>query len=278
LEESYGHKEKVDPLTLTIEHVLPQTLDDTAAGRSWKEALGDKWFEEHQQWVHVLGNLTLSGYNPEMSNNSYDVKRQALVSSNLVLNAYFKERETWNATDIQERGGALAKQVARLWPNPRQERGKESTERGTRQAKTSNFDVELLRQQSLSRIERVLGQKMVQQGEARYASADGSVHVLCVASQPYRNPGGLGYWFGVTPMQISFLGETGAAHVALCCGSPDRIVWIPREPFLDYVRNMDETRGKHWHVHVYSGEGLMLGQPNASPNRADVRQYLLSAE
>jgi hypothetical protein len=36
LEQSYGHKEKVDPSTLTIEHVLPQTLDEGQAGTPWK--------------------------------------------------------------------------------------------------------------------------------------------------------------------------------------------------------------------------------------------------
>jgi hypothetical protein len=63
LEESYNNKEPVDPETLTIEHVLPQTL---TAG--WNAALqADLNAEEnldvvYESLVHTLGNLTLTGY------------------------------------------------------------------------------------------------------------------------------------------------------------------------------------------------------------------------
>jgi hypothetical protein len=77
LEQSYGHKEKVDPSTLSIEHVLPQTLDDGPAGTAWRHVLGDDWFPAQQRFVHTLGNLTLTGYNSELSNNAYEVKRSA---------------------------------------------------------------------------------------------------------------------------------------------------------------------------------------------------------
>src|SRR5262249_43368930 len=154
----------------TIEHVLPQTLAETAAGMAWKTVLGANWFEVHQRWVHTLGNLTLTGYNTEMSNNSYEIKHKALLDSNLVLNAYFESVEKWDIDSIQRGGVTLATQVAALWPNPRQPRtGSVSVDRELPPAKP-HFDVEELRAQSLARLGGVLGTELVQEGDARYSS------------------------------------------------------------------------------------------------------------
>jgi hypothetical protein len=43
LEESFGHRERVDLSTLTIEHVMPQTISNNKHGKAWKEILGDEW-------------------------------------------------------------------------------------------------------------------------------------------------------------------------------------------------------------------------------------------
>jgi hypothetical protein len=270
LEQSYGHKEKVDPSTLTIEHILPQTIAEGSAGTAWKEVLGPEWFQVHQQWVHTLGNLTLTGYNVEMSNSAYEIKRRALVESNLVLNAYFDRVETWDVEGIKRRGLELAGQVASLWPNPRQ---RETPVRNGPAAKTT-FDVEQLRAQSLARLARICGVELIQKGDARYISPDGRVHLLCLASQPYEDRQGQGYWFGVTPMQLDFLGDAALSHAALCCGSPDRILWIPRDDFLALVRNMNRTGDKHWHIQIVAGDTILLDQPKKH-TKADVTPYLL---
>ena len=52
---------------LTIEHIMPQTL--TA---KWKIDLGKKATEIYEKYVHCIGNLTLTGYNSEMSNDSFE--------------------------------------------------------------------------------------------------------------------------------------------------------------------------------------------------------------
>ncbi|MCQ2259262.1 MAG: DUF262 domain-containing protein [Bacteroidaceae bacterium] len=45
---------------ITIEHIMPQTLSD-----EWKTALGDDWGRIHQQYLHTMANLTLTGYNSQ---------------------------------------------------------------------------------------------------------------------------------------------------------------------------------------------------------------------
>lgn len=118
LEEAFGHKERVALGSLSIEHVLPQTITDNAHGRSWQTALGDRWQETHERFVHTLGNLTLTGYNPDLSNSKFSDKRALLVQSHLELNAHFAEKQEWDASSIQARSAELIDGVIRLWPRP----------------------------------------------------------------------------------------------------------------------------------------------------------------
>lgn len=118
LEASYGHKEKVVSETLTIEHVMPQTIKTGKSGKAWQVMLGDRWKVEHETWLHTIGNLTLSGYNQDLSNKPFPEKQAELLNSNMVLNKAFENVATWDAEMIRERGERLAAEVAKLWPRP----------------------------------------------------------------------------------------------------------------------------------------------------------------
>jgi hypothetical protein len=110
LEETLS-KEKVDPNNLTIEHIMPQKLS-----QEWKDSLGKGSSTLHKKWLHTLGNLTLTGYNSELSNKSFEQKLIALKQSNVALNKYFQNIETWNADSIEERAEYMAKIAIRVWP------------------------------------------------------------------------------------------------------------------------------------------------------------------
>ena len=121
LEEAYRPKEIVDiaPQHLTIEHVLPQTMSDSvreafAAGFSAEADIN----YEHERIVHTLGNLTLSGYNSELSNKPFAEKRELLAKSGLSMNRAIAERVTWGAFEIDTRSAELAEKIIELWPGP----------------------------------------------------------------------------------------------------------------------------------------------------------------
>ncbi len=112
IERSFGHKEPADLSKASIEHVLPQTLTQEWLGELGEDATG-KW----GQVVHTLGNLTLSAYNAELSNQPFAVKRQALVESHFVLNQHFKGIDQWTDERIRERGRILAQRALQVWPD-----------------------------------------------------------------------------------------------------------------------------------------------------------------
>lgn len=110
LERSFDHKEPADLSKATIEHVLPQTLTE-----AWEEELGEGAFEQWARLLHTLGNLTLTGYNAELSNQPYEGKRKSLLESHSELNRNLVEVERWTPIAIVERGRALAQRALKIW-------------------------------------------------------------------------------------------------------------------------------------------------------------------
>ncbi len=122
LEESYGHKELVDwdETKVQIEHVLPQTPTP-----EWLELLepdvepGESPDDLHQRIVHRLGNLTVTAYNPDLSNKPFAEKRKLLQNSNFSMTKDIAERESWGLQQIEARGAELAARAAQMWPGPK---------------------------------------------------------------------------------------------------------------------------------------------------------------
>ena len=72
----------------------------------------------HQSIVHTPGNLTLTGYNSELSNSSFEIKRAQLKSSGLVMNQRIADRDAWTRSAIVERADELAERIIATWPGP----------------------------------------------------------------------------------------------------------------------------------------------------------------
>ncbi len=112
--ENYKNKTKIKSDNLTIEHIMPQTLD-----KRWKEQLGENYKLLHEENVNDLGNLTLTSYNSNMSNDIFENKKEILLEeSHLKLNEYLKEKDSWGIKEIEKRGKILAKQGLDIWVFP----------------------------------------------------------------------------------------------------------------------------------------------------------------
>ncbi len=116
--ENYGRKEHVPVNEYTIEHILPQ---NESLLLWWQQALGENWQEIQEQWVHTLGNLTLTGYNAEYGDRPFPEKRDMVGGfreSPLRLNEGLAKLDTWNEETIQLRAERLAKLAVEIWPMP----------------------------------------------------------------------------------------------------------------------------------------------------------------
>ena len=116
--ENHNRKERVPVDEYTIEHIMPQNENLSAA---WCEALGSEWQQVQERWLHTLGNLTLTGYNSEYSDRPFYEKRDmpgGFKESPLRLNEGLGVLETWNEGTIQRRAERLAAQAVQVWTSP----------------------------------------------------------------------------------------------------------------------------------------------------------------
>ncbi|MGN0363633.1 MAG: DUF4268 domain-containing protein [Bilifractor sp.] len=107
----------LDDGTYSIEHIMPQHLTP-----AWRESLGPDAEEIHTNWLHRLGNLTLTAYNPDMSNSTFAEKRDnehGYKNSGIRMNQKIAMKETWGLKEMQERSNDLVKEaVTTIWPMP----------------------------------------------------------------------------------------------------------------------------------------------------------------
>lgn len=64
----------------------------------------------------ILGNLTLTAYNTELSNDEFPTKREYYCNSHIELNTYFSEIDRWGRESIELRAFDLSGIILKIWP------------------------------------------------------------------------------------------------------------------------------------------------------------------
>jgi predicted transport protein len=116
--ENFDRKEPVDVDSFTIEHVMPQNAE---LSPDWQRELGPDWQAVQERWLHTIGNLTLTGYNSELSDKPFREKltmKGGFRDSPLRLNQYLAQLDHWNEAEIERRAGLLAEQALKVWTAP----------------------------------------------------------------------------------------------------------------------------------------------------------------
>ncbi|MBQ7704406.1 MAG: DUF1524 domain-containing protein [Selenomonadaceae bacterium] len=118
----------------TIEHILPQTIN----AKKQTEKLDDDWIkmlggeeakalEIQREYVHKLGNLTLTKYNSALSNKTFTAKKEAtdkktnapiglkILSDTDGLNSYVFAQKVWTPKQIEERTENLIEEIIKIF-------------------------------------------------------------------------------------------------------------------------------------------------------------------
>ena len=121
--ENFGTVETKDVYThldnneYTIEHIMPQHLSP-----AWVKELGTDAAQIHGAWLHRLANLTLTGYNPSLSNKTFAEKRDAeeggYKASGLKMNQKIAMQVSWGLQELEQRNGELMEQSKKIWAFP----------------------------------------------------------------------------------------------------------------------------------------------------------------
>ena len=116
--ENYKNKAPIIIENFTIEHIMPQ---NPKLSIEWQQELGPTWKDVQKTYLHTIGNLTLTAYNSEMSDNPFMIKMDmegGFKESALRLNAYLVKLTEWNEQRIKERAKILADKAKEIWEYP----------------------------------------------------------------------------------------------------------------------------------------------------------------
>lgn len=126
-----------------------------------------------------------------------------------------------------------------------------------------------------------LSKTFIKQSKATYESSDKLVGISCVVSKVYQTKYTELYWYAFHPHQYEFLKEYPSSYVSFGCGTPQNIIMIPLDKFMEFTQNMNQTtkpNGKsYWHVKIHKvGNKYEIEQPLSSKEkRTDITEFSL---
>lgn len=103
----------------TIEHIFPEGDN---IPQSWVDMIanGNETLAKKYQvdYVHKFGNLTLTGYNSELSNDSFEIKKDKVIdgykvgyNNGLSLNDDIYKKDKWTINDIKDRTKTIVAKI-----------------------------------------------------------------------------------------------------------------------------------------------------------------------
>ncbi len=119
--EEHNSKVSVDfrDPKITIEHIMPQKLDD-----NWKRDLGNNFEQIHKNYLHNIGNLILTEFNSEIGNKAFEEKQRKLSLSSLYYRTCVLDKERWDEESIKQHQDTLINWFLDTFPLPEEYKDK----------------------------------------------------------------------------------------------------------------------------------------------------------
>ncbi|MCL1924067.1 MAG: DUF262 domain-containing HNH endonuclease family protein [Defluviitaleaceae bacterium] len=111
--EKYLNREPVNFKNIQLEHIMPRKLTS-----DWQKELGEEFKEIHNSFLNNIGNLTLTGYNQEMSNKTFDKKEDYFKDSSIKITKQLSDYKKWNKESILNRATYFFEIANKIWHYP----------------------------------------------------------------------------------------------------------------------------------------------------------------
>lgn len=263
---------------VSIEHVLPQTVDDQS---EWAGLFPET--SQRTYWTHKLGNLVLLTHrvNTRASNWDFDRKKREYFSSAdgsspFVITQDVLRTEKWTPEHLLERQNKLVTRLADVWRLDITKimqfltESDEGREFDAEVAESRGFtDTKLIRakrQTVMRAFGTKIGTSFGKSNGARYSNPDGTCRAVCAVSKRYVT--GAAYWYGYSPEWDAFLSSAKDSFLILSCMDRDVAYAIPKNRIAAILDNLHRTPGRHWHIMLEDDEmmGLTLVIPLSDSN------------
>lgn len=110
--ENFKNKKEVliNSEDIQIEHIMPQKLTP-----SWKVSLGKDVEQIHNEYLDTIGNLSLTGYNGNLSNKNFSDKKDYFEKSNFTITRELCKFENWDKNSIENRAKEFSIIAEQIW-------------------------------------------------------------------------------------------------------------------------------------------------------------------
>jgi hypothetical protein len=257
---------------VSIEHVLPQTVD---ADSEWAH-----WFPleiTRDEWTHRLGNLVFltRSINTKASNWDFKKKKEKYFatedgSSPFVITQQVLQTESWTADHLETRQEKLLRKLADVWALDfskfqsvdgfSEEEQEPLNEKG---GATDTALIEEKRQKVIKAFSQREGILLNRTSAAAYSSDDGKYKAIFTISKRY--PTGSPYWYGFAPRWNEYLAKGKTSFVVLGCMDRDHAYAIPLERIQKLLPHLHRTGDRHWHLALEESDSgqIELAVPKA---------------
>jgi len=269
IENNFGHNEVVGFEGSSIEHVLPQTLTP-----EWESSLGENATVLQAEWLHTIGNLTLTGYNPGLGNQPFNEKQKIYAQSHFELNRYFASLSVWGVEQIQKRANDLFKCALELWPRPN------IMPEDNSQAESPNQPANF-HSYCILEAQRKLGVRFSRLSKTKHESDDKGTRLVCAVSNEHKeNVDNPYFWFALHKKQLDFLDDAATSWLCYGCGSEKRTLLIPLEVVRPYLEQLSVTSGSgryYWHVVIQKRHDNFILRLLGALDGPDLTDFLISS-
>lgn len=284
---------------VSIEHIMPQTIqsseelyaredynDQQKADRDWAKDLGENWKEIHENYCNTLGNLTLTGFNTQLSNCRFIIKRDLEDPSEDGLPYGYAKSVIrlsrglnlphWGETEILNRCDAIFTYIQAIWPYPIGVTDDEMV----KNLESSYEDIDAREKVRAS----VLSSSDIIEikDNALYKKTDDSIGYILQASKMYRKGSGEQYWFGYRENRLKPILSCKEKYCILICRNTGLdVLQIPIEKLDAWKSDLNNTKdanGTITHYHIYVKKdinGRFFIPLKGKSNKIDVTSYII---
>ncbi len=262
---------------VSIEHVLPQTVDDDS---EWAILFPEE--QERFDWTHRLANLVFLTHriNTRASNWDFERKKKQYFASSdgsspFVITQGVLQTENWTLEHLCIRQKQLVAKLCEVWRlnavDVEEELISAMPERGTWQF-TDTKIIDAKREKMMQALGQKYGLTLKKKGALCWTD-DKTLRAVCTVSKRYAK--GAAYWYAYSVEQRKFLSEGQKSFLVFGCVERSSAYALPAAELEKIIDNLHQTPNKHWHLVLDDNEtgGLDL-VPRSGP-RIPLNKYEL---
>nr|WP_244553281.1 HNH endonuclease family protein [Bradyrhizobium erythrophlei] len=278
---------------VSIEHVLPQTVDD---GSEWEQLFPDE--QERSDWTHRLANLVFLTHriNSRASNWDFERKRKEYFASSdgsspFVITQGVLQAEGWTPEHLGERQTQLLERLCEVWDLKAVDLEAEIVNLLPQKGTWRFTDTEIIKAKRSEILEALSNREKValnKKGALSWTDDEG-VRVVSTISKRYDRRAAP-YWYGYSPEWRKFLSGAQRSFLVLGCVDRNTAYAIPAqeiEKIIDDLhmspakRDEDSTKhtveasARHWHIVLDDNDDGGLDLVPRKGSRIPVKKFEL---